>query len=154
MVAQAILGTVTRNFYGHCTRKSFTDSPLLWRGKTGCSTVASYVLPRNFLKKLHQTHRLIAFNDIVLNQFAAWYGVFFDRLLSRRTSCKLQQRQQRQHKSNHGGIAQVAVVYTVVSCPTLHSSYLPLPQRQFKLNKHFKLIPYIMSPCATNYIFG
>lgn len=120
MVAQAILGTVTRNFYGHCTRKSFTDSPLLWRGKTGHSTVASYVLPRNFLKKLHQTHRLIAFNDIVLNQFAAWYGVFFDRLLSRRTSCKLQQRQQRQHKSNHGGIAQGCrgLHYCVVSNTT------------------------------------
>lgn len=144
MVAQAILGTVTRNFYGHCTRKSFTDSPLLWRGKTGCCTVASYVVPRNFLKKLHQTHRLIAFNDIVLNQFAAWYGVFFDRLLSRRTSCKLQQRQQQQHKSNHGGIAQ--------GCRGVY--YLPLPQTQFKSNKHFKLIPYIMSPCATNYIFG
>lgn len=110
MVAQAILGTVTRNFYGHCTRKSFTDSPLLWRGKTGRSTVASYVLPRNFLKKLHQTHRLIAFNDIVLNQFAAWYGVFFDRLLSRRTSCKLQQRQQQQIMV---ALHKVAVVYTI-----------------------------------------
>lgn len=68
----AILGTVTRNYYGHCTRKSFTDSPLLCRRKTGCNTVASCVLHRNFLKKLHQAHRLIALNDIVSNQFAAF----------------------------------------------------------------------------------